>query len=326
MAPCRCARSTCVTLLLPGLSSAAQASLEVSGRELRVRSLLPGVAHALDVPLPRAVDPDSASARWSRRARQLTVRLRAADPQQRDGRASAARADDHVVATSGWSRSGAHGGRGPMPTCCSFVLRLFKGGSRKTAAAARPDGIGETERRVVECLLQIQSTRHMWARLLVDHEGRSPSLCSATARDAPPEAEAGGPSGGRTPLDLINDWRVEEMSRRLADEFSGKQALQEALAAREVQLQEALAQRDQLLEELRLEREQTRRDHALQLSEATSRDQEACRLQESLAAEISRQAIRSALPTVLTTPQPAGPAVGASLMDARALPLVLHKR
>lgn len=61
---------------LPGLASAAEASLEVSEREVRVRSLRDDVPISIDVPLPRCVDPDSSRAKWSRRAQQLTVRLR----------------------------------------------------------------------------------------------------------------------------------------------------------------------------------------------------------------------------------------------------------
>eukprot|EP00927_Polykrikos_kofoidii_P027074 TRINITY_DN23958_c0_g2_i1.p1 TRINITY_DN23958_c0_g2~~TRINITY_DN23958_c0_g2_i1.p1 ORF type:complete len:864 (-),score=168.21 TRINITY_DN23958_c0_g2_i1:214-2805(-) len=66
---------------IPGVQSAAQADLEVSDRELRLwcGDLVTSTGSSpksLVVPLPRDVNPDSASAKWSKRTGQLTVRLR----------------------------------------------------------------------------------------------------------------------------------------------------------------------------------------------------------------------------------------------------------
>uniref|UniRef100_A0A7S4SLY9 SET domain-containing protein n=1 Tax=Alexandrium monilatum TaxID=311494 RepID=A0A7S4SLY9_9DINO len=67
-----------VVASLPGLASGADASLQVSGLELCLRSMRSDRPHALVVPLPGPVDPTSASARWSKRTQRLTVRLRRA--------------------------------------------------------------------------------------------------------------------------------------------------------------------------------------------------------------------------------------------------------
>lgn len=61
---------------LPGLTSGADASLEVSECELRLRSARTDHPHALDVPLPQPVDPASSIAKWSKRTQQLTIRLK----------------------------------------------------------------------------------------------------------------------------------------------------------------------------------------------------------------------------------------------------------
>lgn len=64
-----------VVASLPGLSSGSEASLEVSEREVLIRSLRPDCAHSLKVALPEPVDPASSVAKWSRRTSRLTVRL-----------------------------------------------------------------------------------------------------------------------------------------------------------------------------------------------------------------------------------------------------------
>lgn len=64
---------TCV-VFLPGLSSADDAELQVSARELRVSTSRP--PHAVCVPLACCVDVASCRARWSKRTEELTVRLR----------------------------------------------------------------------------------------------------------------------------------------------------------------------------------------------------------------------------------------------------------
>ena len=61
-------------LFLPGLSSAHDASLEVSEQELRVATERP--AHRLRMALESKVDVASCQARWSKRTQELTVRLR----------------------------------------------------------------------------------------------------------------------------------------------------------------------------------------------------------------------------------------------------------
>lgn len=60
---------------LPGLPSAADASLEVSEREVRIRTDCPAARHALDVGLPCGVDAGSCVAKWSKRTSKLTLRL-----------------------------------------------------------------------------------------------------------------------------------------------------------------------------------------------------------------------------------------------------------
>jgi len=66
-----------VVVHLPGLSSAAEASLEVSPTELKVTSLRPDVPHRMCAVLPTEVETSSSTAKWSRRSQQLTVQLRA---------------------------------------------------------------------------------------------------------------------------------------------------------------------------------------------------------------------------------------------------------
>eukprot|EP00933_Yihiella_yeosuensis_P037317 TRINITY_DN3121_c0_g1_i3.p2 TRINITY_DN3121_c0_g1~~TRINITY_DN3121_c0_g1_i3.p2 ORF type:complete len:148 (-),score=46.38 TRINITY_DN3121_c0_g1_i3:251-667(-) len=66
-----------VTITLPGLTSAGQASLEVSETSIKVDSLNDAFPHSLSAPLPVKVDPDTSAAKWSKRSQQLTVRLRA---------------------------------------------------------------------------------------------------------------------------------------------------------------------------------------------------------------------------------------------------------
>merc|ERR1712008_476187 len=64
-----------VVAWLPGLSSAAEAELEVAELELKVRSVRPDLPHCLSIPLPKAVDPSSSKAKWSKRSQQLTIHL-----------------------------------------------------------------------------------------------------------------------------------------------------------------------------------------------------------------------------------------------------------
>ncbi|CAE7767004.1 SET5 [Symbiodinium sp. CCMP2456] len=66
-----------VVVHLPGLSSAAEASLEVSPTELKVASLRPDLPHRICAVLPTEVETSSSTAKWSRRSQQLTVQLRA---------------------------------------------------------------------------------------------------------------------------------------------------------------------------------------------------------------------------------------------------------
>lgn len=66
-----------VVVHLPGLSSAAEASLEVSSTELKVASLRPDVPHRICAVLPTEVETSSSTAKWSRRSQQLTVQRRA---------------------------------------------------------------------------------------------------------------------------------------------------------------------------------------------------------------------------------------------------------
>eukprot|EP00929_Paragymnodinium_shiwhaense_P097942 TRINITY_DN59500_c0_g1_i1.p1 TRINITY_DN59500_c0_g1~~TRINITY_DN59500_c0_g1_i1.p1 ORF type:complete len:824 (-),score=174.82 TRINITY_DN59500_c0_g1_i1:34-2505(-) len=68
-----------VTASIPGVETAAQADMEVSARELRLWNAAQGAAAGvLTVKLPRTVDPDSAAAKWSKKSKQLTVKLAAA--------------------------------------------------------------------------------------------------------------------------------------------------------------------------------------------------------------------------------------------------------
>jgi len=68
-------RHVSLVVTLPGLSHSAEASLEVAEKEVRVRSLHPIFRHALDVPLPERVNPDTCAAKWSKAKQQLSLRL-----------------------------------------------------------------------------------------------------------------------------------------------------------------------------------------------------------------------------------------------------------
>ncbi|CAE7198225.1 Rpap3 [Symbiodinium natans] len=72
-----------VVVHLPGLSSAAEASLEVSETELKVTSLRPDAPHNVHTTLPVKVETSSSTAKWSRRMQQLTIRLRAVQKAER---------------------------------------------------------------------------------------------------------------------------------------------------------------------------------------------------------------------------------------------------
>lgn len=67
--------SVTVVVRLPGLAFSAEASLEVSEREVRIRSLNALHPHSLDVQLPCDVDAETCAAKWSKRTCQLTLRM-----------------------------------------------------------------------------------------------------------------------------------------------------------------------------------------------------------------------------------------------------------
>ncbi|XP_033028410.1 protein kintoun [Lacerta agilis] len=74
-APSPVPRELVVTVELPCLSSAAQAQLEVRGRELQLESRRPAAAYSLRVPLPYAVDEAAGKATFNKAKRQLVVVL-----------------------------------------------------------------------------------------------------------------------------------------------------------------------------------------------------------------------------------------------------------